>query len=143
MAKPKVWVSTTAQNVALGAGGPGSHWEEVGTIDTVQERDLWKNVQVHLGLRASAPHLTGFYLHGMANSPWVVDSRDRKDQGPFWLAIDPFGDGTRYLVTAAQASLETLARHPTESHPGLIEQAVTLGIRVKEHEHRVFDAVGP
>jgi hypothetical protein len=79
---------------------PGSHWEEVGTIDTAQEMDLWKNVQVQLGLRASAPRISGFYLHGVASSQWVVGASDAVDEGtPFWLAIDPFGDGTRYLVT--------------------------------------------
>jgi hypothetical protein len=143
MANPKVWVSTTTRDVALGPGGPGPHWEEVGTIDTIREKDLWRNVQVHLGQRASAPRLSGFYLHGVASSPWIVGARDEDVHEPFWLAIDPFGDGTRYLVTIEQASLGTLARRSTESHPGFIERAVTLGIRVKKKEYRVFDVVGP
>jgi hypothetical protein len=93
MANPRVWVSTTKRDVALGPDGPGAHWEEVGTIDTIQEKDLWRNVQVHLGLQTSAPRLTGFYLHGMASSRWVVGARDQDVHEPFWLAIDPFGDG--------------------------------------------------
>jgi hypothetical protein len=91
----------------------------VGTIDTIQGTDLWRNVQVHLGLRASAPRLTGFYLHGRARSRWVVGARGLDDHERFWLSIDPFGDGKRYFVTVEQASLGTLARRPTEPTPVL------------------------
>lgn len=64
MVNPRVWVSTTARDVDLGPDGPGSHWQEVGTINTTFEEVLWKNVQVHLGLRRSAPRLNDFYLDG-------------------------------------------------------------------------------
>jgi hypothetical protein len=143
MANPRVWVSTTARDVALEPDGPGSHWQEVGTVNTTYEKDLWNNVQVHLGLRASTPRLTGFYLDGTANSPWVASAREQDADDPFWLAIDPYGDGSRYLVTIERASLGTLTRRPAEPHPGLIDRPVAVGIRVKMKDYRVFDAVGP
>jgi hypothetical protein len=96
------------------------------------------------GSALSAPRISGFYLHGVAGSQWVVGASDPNDNGnPFWLAIDPFGDGARYLVTVEQASIGTLARRPTASHPGLLERAVTLGIRVKRRDYRIFESIGP
>jgi hypothetical protein len=140
---PKVWISATGRDVALGSDGPGMHWHEVGTINTTHETDLWKNVQVHLGLRASAPRLTGFYLAGRKDDPWVVQARGEEVDSPFWLAIDPFGDGTRYLVTIERASLGVLARRPAEPHPGLLDRPVAVGIRVKRSDNRVFEFVRP
>ena len=143
MTTPRVWIATTTRDIALGPDGPGVHWQEVGTINTTYETDLWNNVKVHLGLRASAPHLTGFYLDGNKDSPWVASTRERDADAPFWLAIDPYGDGSRYLVTIEQASLRVLARRPAEPHPGLLDRSVAVGIRVKKKANRVFDSVGP
>jgi hypothetical protein len=141
MADPKVWVSTEMRDVVVdGADGPGSRWEYVGTIDTAQESQLWKHIQAHIGARASRPRINDFYLHGTPSSPWVIRAREHPDEiGSFWIAIDPLGDGTRYLVTVAQASVGTLARRPTESHPGLLARAITLGIRLQEVERRIFN----
>jgi hypothetical protein len=139
MANPKVWVSTTG-NVAVDADAPGAQWERVGTIDIAQEPEMWKHIQTHIGARRSSPRINGFYLHGSPSSEWVLRARDHPDHiGSFWIAIDPLGDGTRYLVTVAQASVGTLARRPTESHPGLLARAITLGIRLQEVERRIFN----
>lgn len=143
MTTPKVWVSITSRDVVLGPDGPGADWVEVGTINTTYEKDLWNNVQVYLGLRRSAPRLTGFYLDGDQDSPWVVETLEREDDIPFWLAIDPYGDGTRYLVTMERASLGTLARRPAEPHPGRLDRPVAVGIRVKRRDNRVFEFVCP
>jgi hypothetical protein len=143
MVNPRVWASTTTRDVALGPDGPGAQWQEVGTINTTYEKDLWNNVQIHLGLRRSAPRLSGFYLDGAASSPWVANARKHDVVDPFWLAIDPYGDGSRYLVTVERASLGILARRAAEPHPGLIDPPVAVGIRVKKKDYRVFDAVGP
>lgn len=143
MANPKVWVSTTG-DVDLGGDGPGARWELVGTIDPAQERELWKHMQAQIGLRASSPRVDGFYLHGTPSSAWVVRARDHADEvESFWVAIDPLGDGAQYLATAAPATLGALARHPTESHRGLRERAVTLGIRLRAVERRVFNLHRP
>jgi hypothetical protein len=55
------------------------------------------------------------------------------------MAIDPMGDGTRYPATVATANLGNLTRRPTESHPGLSERAITLGIRLYAVDRRFFD----
>ncbi|TFV60228.1 hypothetical protein E4P42_04585 [Mycobacterium sp. PS03-16] len=142
MANPRVWISTTARDVAVGPDGPGSHWQEVGSINTTYEKTLWDNVKVLIGLRPSAPRLTDFYLDGDANNPWVVgvQHHDRKD--PFWLAIDPYGDGTRYLVTVKRATVGLLARRSAEPHPGLLDRPVAIGIRLKMEDNRVFESFG-
>ncbi len=143
MTTPKVWVSTTVRDVALGAGGPGPHWQQVGTINTTYEKDLWRNVQVFLGLRTSAPRITRFYLDGNEDSPCVAKARERENGTPFWLAIDPYGDGSRYLVTIAQASLGGLARRPAEPHPGQLDRPVPVGIRLKKRDNQVFEFCRP
>jgi hypothetical protein len=139
MANPKVWVSATA-NVAVDADGPGPQWEQVGTIDITQESDMWKHIQTHIGARRSSPSINGFYLHGSPSSLWVARARDHADEvAPFWMAIDPLGDGIRYLATVATANLGNLTRRPTSSLPGLSERAVTLGIRLHAVDNRFFD----
>jgi hypothetical protein len=143
MTTPKVWVSTTTRDAALGSDGPGAHWQEVGTINTTYEKDLWNNVQVHLGLRTSSPRLSGFYVDGNADSPWGARSRENDECSHFWLAIDPYGDGSRYLVTVEQASLGALARRSAEPHPGRLDRPVAIGVRVKTKDNRVFEAIGP
>ncbi|WP_156425218.1 hypothetical protein [Mycobacterium sp. GA-1285] len=139
MTTPKVWISTTTRDVVLGSASPGSHWQEVGTINTTYEKDLWNNVQVYLGLRRSAPRLNGFYVDGHEDSPWVVEVRKRKDTSPFWLAIDPYGDGSRYLVTIAQASLGALARRPAEPHPGRLDRPIPVGVLIKKRDNQAFE----
>jgi hypothetical protein len=45
-------------------------------------------------------------LAGIATHPWVIASQEEDAaRQPFWLDIDPFGDGTRYLVTAKPATV--------------------------------------
>jgi hypothetical protein len=139
MPDPKVWVSTTG-DVAVDADGPGAQWEQVGTIDASQEIDMWKHIQTYIGARRSSPRINGFYLHGTPSSPWVIRARDDADGvQPFWMAIDPFGDRTRYMVSVAQANVGSLTSRPTQSHPGLSERAITLGIRLHAVDNRFFD----
>jgi hypothetical protein len=108
--------------------GPGDHWQHVGTIDTVRERDLWKNVQVFLGLRRSAARNAGFYLQGIATHPWVIGSQEEDAAGqPFWLAIDPFGDGSRYLVTTKPAKSGTWHGDHQSRIPGYWSDLQPLG----------------
>ena len=73
-----------------------------------------------LGAVCVRPGIDGFYLRGFVTSSCVARVRDRSDS--FWVGIDPFGDGNRYLVTVEQASVGALVRRPTESHPGLRER---------------------
>lgn len=75
MTTPMGWISTTAPDLTRGGGRPGPHWQLVGTIEPSQERDLYKHVQVSLGVRASAPPISGFYIHGDPESQWVQDAR--------------------------------------------------------------------
>jgi hypothetical protein len=129
MAKPQVWISTTSADIYLNVAGPGDQWQSVGTIDTSQERDLWKNIQVLLGRRRSAPRVPGFYLAGDRHSAWVQAARDQPaSQPPFWIAVDPFGemrshmaagaDNHRFFVSTEMATVGALARRAPEPHPG-------------------------
>lgn len=90
--RPEVWISTTTSEVTFENDTPGSQWEHVGTLDTAQQSDLTKNLQVLLGLRRTAPRLPGFYLSGDPDSAWVQAAKqDSAGQPPFWMAIDPWG----------------------------------------------------
>lgn len=136
-------MSATARDVVLDPSGPGAHWQEVGSVNTTYETDLWNNVKVHLGLKVSAKRLTGFYLDGDENNPWVVRAQIHEGRAPFWLAIDPYGDGSRYLVTIKQATVGVLARRPSEPHPGRRDRPIAIAIRVQGEGNRVFESVGP
>lgn len=76
-------------------------------------------------------------------SPWVINAQKQDGHAPFWLAIDPYSDGGRYLVTIERASLGKLARRPAPPHPGQIDRPVPVGIRVRSTEGCVFEAIGP
>jgi hypothetical protein len=81
-------------------------------------------------------------LAGIATHPWVIASQEEDAaRQPFWLDIDPFGDGSRYLVTAKPATVGHSARRPPEPHPGLLEQPTTVGIRLQRAEHGLFTDV--
>jgi hypothetical protein len=60
MGTPAVWISETTSEVSFGSDNPGEQWERVGTIDTMQESDLNKHLQVLLNLRSTAPRISGF-----------------------------------------------------------------------------------
>nr|QGW61223.1 hypothetical protein ICEMyc226_00191 [Mycolicibacterium sp.] len=144
MASPKVWVSTTAREAALGGDGPGVHWQHVGSINTTQEKELWSLVQVHLGLKAGAPLPKGFYLDGLSSSPWIAEAKERGSAcESFWLAIDPFGDASRYFVTVNRSTVGSLARRAPETHPGLVSRPISVGIRLSSKDSRLFDSFGP
>jgi len=128
----------------LGPDGPGEQWQHVGTINTRYELELWKLVQVHLGRKASAPLPKGFYLDGLSSSPWVAQAKDQNNtREPFWLAIDPLGDASRYLVTVKQSTVGVLARRPAEPSPGLLSKPISVCIRLSPKDSRVFDSIGP
>ena len=40
MTTPQVWVSATSQDIDYDGHTPGSHWDLVGEIDTVQESNF-------------------------------------------------------------------------------------------------------
>jgi hypothetical protein len=126
--------------MAIDVDGPGAQWEQVGTIDTAQDDQVRKHIQGQIGLKASIPRIDGFYLHGSPTSPWVVRAHQHAgDVGGFWIAIDPLGDGSQYLVSTAQASVGTPARRAPEPHPGLRERPVTLAIKLRPVDRRLFD----
>lgn len=144
MARPTVWVSTTTRDVALGANGPGEQWTHVGTINPQHEKELWRLVQVHLGIKPNAPLPTAFYLDGLSTSSWVAQAKDRSNPcEPFWLAIDPLGDASRYLVTVEQSTVGVLSRRPAEPSPGLLSKPIPVCIRLSSKDSRVFDQIGP
>jgi hypothetical protein len=104
--------------MAIDSDGPGAQWEQVGTVDTAQDAELRKHIQGQTGLKASTPPIDGFYLLGSRTSSWAVRAHERaSDVDGFWIAIDPLGDGSQYLVSTAQASLGKLARRAPEPHP--------------------------
>lgn len=149
MAKPEVWISTTTANVCLDCAEPRDQWQLVGTIDTSQESDLWKTVQVLLGLRQTAPRAPGFYLSGDPTNAWVQAARDEPaDQPPFWVAIDPFGemrsqlaagaDNHRFFVSTEKAVQGPLARRAPEPHPGLTVRPIVVGIRLQRSHVGLF-----
>lgn len=142
MTGPRVWISDAPTgDIVPGVDDPGAHWVDVGTIDKSQETDLWKCLQKYM--EGKSPRaVEGFYLHGDSDNSWVQQAGSRSaDMSGFWLAIDPFGDKNRYLVTAKRAKLGDLARRPTRSHPGLVTQAVTVGIRLSRGENGLFNYI--
>jgi hypothetical protein len=82
----------------------------------------------------------GRHLGQLVGTPRRRVSSQEEDAArqPFWLAIDPFGDGSRYLVTTKPATVGHLARRPPEPHPGLLERPTTVGIRLRRAEHGLF-----
>ncbi|WP_131811713.1 hypothetical protein [Mycolicibacterium peregrinum] len=146
--RPEVWISTTTSAVTFENNTPGGQWEHVGTIDTAQESDLTKNLQVLLGRRRTAPRLPGFYLSGDPESPWVQGVKeDSAGQSPFWIAIDPWGTmrasihgaSETYFVSNEMATVtRSLARRTPESHPGLRVKSVMIGIKVKRNDYGLF-----
>ncbi|MBU8814170.1 MULTISPECIES: hypothetical protein [Mycobacteriaceae] len=127
---------------------PGSQWEHVGTLDTAQQSDLTKNLQVLLGRRSTAPRLPGFYLSGDPDSAWVQAAKqDSAGQPPFWIAIDPWGTmrasirgaSETYFVSNEMATVtRSLARRAPEPHPGLRVKPVMIGIKVKRNDDGLF-----
>ncbi|GJJ23925.1 hypothetical protein MTY414_75990 [Mycolicibacterium mageritense] len=127
---------------------PGSQWEHVGTLDTAQQSDLTKNLQVLLGLRRTAPRLPGFYLSGDPDSAWVQAAKqDSAGQPPFWMAIDPWGTmrasirgaSETYFVSNEMATVtRSLARRAPEPYPGLRVKPVMIGIKVKRNDDGLF-----
>ncbi|WP_445160955.1 hypothetical protein ACTXG5_22870 [Mycobacterium sp. Dal123C01] len=134
MTIPQVWVSTTTSQIQFDGTGLGDHWQLVGTIDTTEEAEFHKHIQVLLGLRSSRPDAAEFYLSGTPDHPWVQAT----ERAPFWLAIDPYGSmrsqihGARptYFVSNDRATVTPLARRPPEQHPAKIGR-VMVPIRLK------------
>ncbi|QRZ06029.1 hypothetical protein JN086_23985 [Mycolicibacterium austroafricanum] len=114
MTTPEVWISITSPEVVFAGGNPGEHWQLVGTIDTSQEADLNKHIQVLLNLRSTAPRISGFYLSGDPDSAWIqAAKKDPASREQFWVAIDPWGKmrshihgaSETYLVSTEKASV--------------------------------------
>ncbi|MEU8085754.1 hypothetical protein AB0B57_19350 [Micromonospora sp. NPDC049101] len=137
----KVWISRQPSlRFVLGSEGP-SGWDEVGEINSSRETDLWRQVQTYLGYRReSHRRRLDFYIDGDENHPWVLAARSASDLR-FWLAIDVFGDGKRFLVARRQAKLATLVRRTPEAHPGLLTRPVFLGVRLTAGDDALFDDV--
>jgi len=148
MATPAVWISGTTPEVFFGNDNPGDQWELVGTINTTQESDLNKHIQVLLNMRSTAPRISGFYLSGDPDSAWVQAAKqDPAGQQPFWLAIDPYGSmrphihGARetYFVSTEKASATmSLTRRQPEPHPGQTIKPVMIGVRVRRNTDGLF-----
>ncbi|OBB06861.1 hypothetical protein A5731_12890 [Mycolicibacterium conceptionense] len=146
--RPEVWISTTTSEVTFDYNTPGSQWEHVGTLDTAQQSDLTKNLQVLLGHRRTAPRLPGFYLSGDPESAWVQAAKqDPTTQSAFWIAIDPWGTmrasirgaPETYFVSNEMATVtRSLARRAPEPHPGLRVKPVMIGIKVKRNDNGLF-----
>ncbi len=143
MTTPQVWVSATAQNIDYDGKTPGSHWKLVGEIDTVRESEFSTYIQVVTGGRQTVKGSPEFYLDGDPDSEWV---RQCKDQPPFWVAIDPWGQ-TRssihgahptYLVSTAKATVGSLIRRPPEPHPGRADRPLKVPIKLKRVDGEVF-----
>jgi hypothetical protein len=134
MTIPQVWVSTTASEILFDGTSPGDHLQLVGTIDTAEESEFHKHIQVFLELRRSRPSSAEFYLSGDPDHPWVQAT----ERPPFWLAIDPWGStrpqihGARptYLVSNDRATVTTFARRPPQQHPPKARR-VMVPIRLK------------
>jgi hypothetical protein len=142
MTTPQVWVSTTSSQIEYDGRTPGEHWELVGDIDTTEESDFNTRIQVLLGRRQTSRGRPEFYLDGNPNSSWVQAA----DRGPFWVAIDPWGEqrphihGARptYFVSTGQAVVTALARRSPESHPGRTVRSIKLPIRLKRNKSGIF-----
>jgi hypothetical protein len=128
MTVPDVWVSTTTPEIVFDDDGrPGDHWQLVGTIDTMQESEFYKHIQVQLGHRNTAPRFAEFYLSGDPDNTWVQTAKNDAVQ-PFWVAIDPWGSmrpqihgaHPTYYVSNQKAAVTSLApqnsRGPSRQH---------------------------
>jgi hypothetical protein len=126
-------------------GRPGGTWEDVGTIDSSREGDLWKVVQTYLGFRSTPrPRTLDFYLDGDPRSPWVQTNQQPRlsdTERGFWMAIDVYSDARQYLVSTRQAHVCHLKRRPPEPHPGLLVVPVLIGIRLRASDHGMFRQV--
>lgn len=141
----RVWISDALTgDVVLGTQGPGTEWIEVGTIDTSQETELRDCLRKLKEGRASRPG-DGFYLHADPGSSWLRRAQTVPNgELTFWLAIDLSGNGERYAVTAHRARVGGPSRRrPTRSHPGLVQQATTIGISVIRRKNAVFKYIRP
>ncbi|WP_156768059.1 hypothetical protein [Mycobacterium sp. E1386] len=141
MTDPQVWVSTTLSEIKFDGAGPGGDWELVGEINTRQETEFYKHIQVLLSVRRSAPRTAEFYLSGDPDSQWVQAT----DRPPFWVAIDPYGTmrphihnaRPTYFVSNAQATVTPLARRPPGRHPAA-PKSVMVPIRLKRADTGFF-----
>lgn len=143
MVTPEVWVSTTSPDIIFDdEAWPGDHWTHVGTINTTQESEFFKHIQVMLGYRNTAPRSAEFYLSGSPDNEWVRSD----DHPPFWIAIDPWGamrstiHGAKptYFVSTQKAVVTPLTRRPPEPHPGNIVKPIMVPIRLKRTAHGVL-----
>ncbi|KLI04058.1 hypothetical protein A5731_28030 [Mycolicibacterium conceptionense] len=145
---PDIWISTTTSEVTFENNTPGRQWQRVGTIDTAQEADLAKHIQVLLNLRGSAPPISGFYVSADPDNVWVrAAQRDPAGQPPFWIAVDPWGRDRPTIVNAAQTyfvsnematATRSLARRAPQPHPGRAVKPVMIGVKIKHHEDGLF-----
>ncbi|WP_293002623.1 hypothetical protein [Mycobacterium sp.] len=143
MTTPQVWVSATSRDIDYDGHTPGSHWELVGEIDTMQESDFFTYLQAVTVGRRSVQGPPAFYLDGDPGSQWVQRS---DEQAAFWVAIDPWGKlrstihGARptYLVSNAKAKVASLARRPPEPHPGRTRRPIKVPIKLKRVDGEVF-----
>ncbi|MFC9694332.1 hypothetical protein ACFTSF_37660 [Kribbella sp. NPDC056951] len=134
-----IWISdVAAPSDEIGANGPGSDWQRIGTINSTHETDLWRTVRQHLGQLSGSARATDFYVDAEVEHPWVASLLERLPglsglalaSEEFWLAIDIYGTGEPYLVTRKKARLVNLARRAPERHPGSLVKTALIGVRV-------------
>jgi hypothetical protein len=134
----RVWVSSSMTSVTAGADGPGGDWEEIGTIDSSRETELWNQVQTALGYRSTAaPSQLEAYIDGDPDS-LLADYASAGPEELFWLAIDIFGDGEKWLVTAERAAMVRITRRVPEAHPGLLRAPKFIGVRLRKGPTGLF-----
>lgn len=154
MATPTVWISTTSPDVVIHGDNPGDHWQNVGTVDTTQETEFWKQIRRLHGHAGSPESTQGFYLHGDADNPWVDRATTQETkQIPFWVLIAPFGDMTslyrtephqKYVRSKDMAVLsDKLVRRKPEVSAGAIARPKILGIRFSRSRKQHFETVEP
>ncbi|AKK27835.1 hypothetical protein [Mycobacterium sp. EPa45] len=143
MTRPQVWVSATSPDIDFDGATPGSHWQLVGEIDSMQESAFFTYIQVFIVGRRTVKGPPEFYLDGDRDSEWVQQA---KAQPPFWVAIDPWGQmrasihgaHPTYLVSKAKAKVTSLVRRPPEPHPGRTDRPIKVPIKLTRVDREVF-----
>jgi len=140
----RVWISTVeSPELFAVAGALSPDWQLVGEVDTSAERDLWRAVQ------RGGSRSVDFYLDADPANPWVADLVARypgvgrgigvgEADDDFWVAIDVYGDQTRYVVSRRRAKLAALTLRPREAHPGLLAKTVPVGMRIPATSQGLF-----
>ena len=132
-----VWVNRDPEaRLSPGPADPGVGWERVGSADSVTEKNLVVQVQACMGVRATRPAATDFFLSGDPAVGWVATANDL--DGPFALAIDPVGDG-KYLRAARPARIRSFARRAPEPSPALIVRPVIIPIHLSKGPECLFN----